>query len=53
MEFLRWVDERQLKKAAITNAPGDNARIMLDALGLSSYFQVWLLSPNTSPALQC
>ena len=33
-EFIAWIDERGLKKAAVTNAPRENARVMLAALGL-------------------
>lgn len=33
-KFLAWIDERGLKKAAVTNAPRENARVMLAALGL-------------------
>ena len=33
-EFLAWIDERGLKKAVVTNAPRENARVMLAALGL-------------------
>lgn len=34
LDFLAWVDSKGLKKAAVTNAPRENARVMLDALGL-------------------
>jgi hypothetical protein len=34
MDFLKWVDSKGLKKAAVTNAPRENARVMLEALGL-------------------
>jgi hypothetical protein len=42
-EFLAWIDERGLKKAAVTNAPRENARVMLAALGLGC---VHSLHPN-------
>ncbi len=45
-EFLAWVDKRQLAKAAVTNAPGENARIMLDCIGLSSYFDMVVLGSD-------
>lgn len=37
-EFIAWIDERGLKKAAVTNAPRENARVMLAALGLGCAF---------------
>ncbi len=37
-EFLAWIDERGLKKAAVTNAPRENARVMLEALELGCDF---------------
>ena len=33
-EFMAWIDAKGLKKAAVTNAPKENARVMLDALSL-------------------
>ena len=33
-EFLAWLDGKGLKKAAVTNAPKENARVMLEALSL-------------------
>ncbi len=33
-EFLAWLDGKGLKKAAVTNAPRENARVMLQALSL-------------------
>ena len=31
MDFLAWIKERGLKKVAVTNAPKENARVMLEA----------------------
>ena len=33
-DFMAWVDSRNLRKAAVTNAPHVNCIAMLDALGL-------------------
>ena len=37
-EFLAWIDRRQLRKAAVTNAPRANSIAMLEALGLKCAF---------------
>ena len=42
-DFLRWIDERGLKKAAVTNAPGENAAVMIRALGLEGKFDAIVL----------
>ena len=33
-EWIQWIDERGIKKCAVTNAPRKNAEVMLEALGL-------------------
>lgn len=38
-EFMAWIDARGLRKVAVTNAPEVNAVCMLEALGLSTYFE--------------
>ena len=39
-EFLAWADAQHLPSAAVTNAPKDNALMMIDALRLQGYFKV-------------
>lgn len=57
--FLQWVDSRQLRRAAVTNAPRDNTLMMLSALGLAETFEAVVLGeecerakPHPDPYLQ-
>ena len=34
----KWIEDRGLKRAAVTNAPRPNAELMVSALGLSDFF---------------
>jgi HAD superfamily hydrolase (TIGR01509 family) len=49
-EFLQWVDSRQLRKAAVTNAPRDNTVMMLSALKLDSHFEAVVLGEECERA---
>jgi len=49
-DFLRWIDERGLKKAAVTNAPGENAAVMIRALGLEGKFDAIVLGEKCTRA---
>jgi phosphoglycolate phosphatase-like HAD superfamily hydrolase len=40
MDFMTWVDNKGLRKAAVTNAPKANSQLMLNALKLDKYFDV-------------
>lgn len=35
----KWIEDRGLKRAAVTNAPRVNAELMISMLGLSDFFQ--------------
>lgn len=37
-KFCKWIKERGLKHAAVTNAPRYNAELMISILGLSDFF---------------
>lgn len=39
LELLSVVDSQSLRKIAVTNAPPKNVELMLDAIGLSGYFE--------------
>lgn len=39
LELLSVVDSQSLRKIAVTNAPPKNVELMLDAIGLSDYFE--------------
>lgn len=49
-EFLQWLDARQLRRAAVTNAPRDNTLMMLSALGLDGYFEAVVLGEECERA---
>ncbi|KAL6966812.1 hypothetical protein U1Q18_032606 [Sarracenia purpurea var. burkii] len=36
-KLKKWVEDRGLKRAAVTNAPKENAELMISALGLSDF----------------
>lgn len=38
-KLRKWVEDRGLKRAAVTNAPRPNAELMISKLGLSDFFQ--------------
>ncbi|XP_078173795.1 haloacid dehalogenase-like hydrolase domain-containing protein Sgpp [Carex rostrata] len=42
-DVIKWVRERGLKRAAVTNAPRINAELMISKLGLSDFFQVVII----------
>lgn len=48
--FLRWLDARGLRKAAVTNAPAANTTLMLHALGLGTYFEAVVLGEDCARA---
>jgi HAD superfamily hydrolase (TIGR01509 family) len=48
--FLQWLDSRQLRRAAVTNAPRDNTLMMLWALGLGDYFEAVVLGEECERA---
>ncbi|MCL7027210.1 hypothetical protein MKW94_016550 [Papaver nudicaule] len=38
-KLCKWVEDRGLKRAAVTNAPKENAELALSSLGLTEFFQ--------------
>lgn len=38
--FVKWVKQRGLKRAAVTNAPRENAEQILNALGVIDFFDI-------------
>jgi beta-phosphoglucomutase len=46
LEVLDWTDELGLKRAVVTNAPAENAKFMLEALGLSKAFPIMVLAED-------
>ncbi len=46
LEVLDWTDKLGLKRAVVTNAPAENAKFMLEALGLSKAFPILVLAED-------
>lgn len=38
--FCKWVEDRGLHRAAVTNAPRVNAELMIESLGLTEFFEL-------------
>lgn len=46
-KLLKWIEDRGLKRAAVTNAPKPNAEMMIAMLGgLSDLFETVVLADN-------
>ena len=45
-EFLTWIKEQKIKTGVVTNAPSENAKFMLDILGVSNSFDVVVLAED-------
>lgn len=41
--LCRWIEERGLRRAAVTNAPRENAELMISLVGLESFFELVVL----------
>ncbi|XP_057977415.1 haloacid dehalogenase-like hydrolase domain-containing protein Sgpp [Malania oleifera] len=51
-KLKKWIEDRGLKRAAVTNAPRDNAELMISILGLSDFFEAVILGddcPHAKP----
>ncbi|XP_059642012.1 haloacid dehalogenase-like hydrolase domain-containing protein Sgpp isoform X2 [Cornus florida] len=46
----KWVEDRGLKRAAVTNAPRENAELMISLLGLSDFFDALILGSECERA---
>ncbi|WOH09269.1 hypothetical protein DCAR_0728725 [Daucus carota subsp. sativus] len=49
-KLLKWIEDRGLKRAAVTNAPKPNAEMMITNLGLSDFFETVVLAENCERA---
>jgi len=45
-KFLAWVRAQGLRTAVVTNAPRDNAELMLETLGFKDYFDALVIGPE-------
>ncbi|OAP10435.1 hypothetical protein AXX17_AT2G35620 [Arabidopsis thaliana] len=43
IKLTKWIEDRGLKRAAVTNAPKENAELMISKLGLTDFFQAVIL----------
>eukprot|EP00270_Netrium_digitus_P014739 TRINITY_DN5079_c0_g1_i1.p1 TRINITY_DN5079_c0_g1~~TRINITY_DN5079_c0_g1_i1.p1 ORF type:complete len:309 (+),score=85.48 TRINITY_DN5079_c0_g1_i1:228-1154(+) len=48
--FCEWVKERGLKRAAVTNAPRENAEQMISGLGLNDFFDALVIGSECQRA---
>ncbi|KDP45952.1 hypothetical protein JCGZ_11855 [Jatropha curcas] len=46
----KWIEDRGLKRAAVTNAPRPNAELMISLLGLSDFFDAIILGDECEHA---
>ncbi|KAF5460275.1 hypothetical protein F2P56_020156 [Juglans regia] len=46
----KWIEDRGLKRAAVTNAPKPNAELMISKLGLSDFFDAVILGSDCDHA---
>jgi len=49
-KVTKWVEDRGLKRAAVTNAPRPNAELMISRLGLSDFFEAVILGSECDHA---
>ncbi|CAA7406691.1 unnamed protein product [Spirodela intermedia] len=49
-KLCRWIEDRRLKRAAVTNAPRANAELMISILGLSDFFEVLVVGSECERA---
>ncbi|PON34063.1 HAD hydrolase, subfamily IA [Parasponia andersonii] len=49
-ELKKWIQDRGLKRAAVTNAPRPNAELMISLLGLSDFFDAVILGDECDHA---
>ncbi|KAL7111284.1 hypothetical protein ACP275_05G078900 [Erythranthe tilingii] len=49
-KLTKWIEDRGLKRAAVTNAPRENAELMISLLGLSDFFEALVLGSDCEHA---
>lgn len=50
MKLVKWIEDRGLKRAAVTNAPRANAELMISMLGLTEFFQAVIVGSECEHA---
>lgn len=49
-EVCKWIEDRGLKRAAVTNAPRPNAELIISMLGLSDFFELLIIGSECERA---
>lgn len=49
-KLCKWIEQRGLKRGAVTNAPKENADLIISKLGLSDFFQCVVLANDCARA---
>ncbi|CAK7356214.1 unnamed protein product [Dovyalis caffra] len=49
-KLTKWVEDHGLKRAAVTNAPRENAELMISLLGLSDFFDAVIIGDDCEHA---
>ncbi|KAF5735453.1 haloacid dehalogenase-like hydrolase domain-containing protein Sgpp [Tripterygium wilfordii] len=49
-KLKKWIEDRGLKRAAVTNAPRLNAELMISTLGLSDFFEAVIIGDDCEHA---
>ncbi|CAI9095510.1 OLC1v1031478C1 [Oldenlandia corymbosa var. corymbosa] len=49
-KLRKWIEDRGLRRAAVTNAPKPNAELMISLLGLSDFFEAVILGSDCERA---
>lgn len=49
-KLRKWIEDRGLKRAAVTNAPRSNAELMISFLGLTDFFEAIIIGSECERA---
>ncbi|KAL8159011.1 hypothetical protein V2J09_000548 [Rumex salicifolius] len=49
-KLRKWIEDRGLKRAAVTNAPRDNAELIVSMLGLTDFFEAIIIGSECEHA---
>lgn len=49
-KLCKWVEDRGWKRAVVTNAPRENAELMISILGLSDFFDLLVVGSECARA---
>ncbi|KAM7260171.1 hypothetical protein ACFE04_015912 [Oxalis oulophora] len=50
LKLTKWIEDHGLKRAAVTNAPRENAVLMIEKLGLTDFFQFLIIGDECEHA---